>query len=146
MLGNTRWLSKVFLITWCICIDKDFVRCRKPSSAWAWQKNPKMFVLWATQGFRYFLFIFISLLLLDHSPVFCVAKRMMRAMMTMKSRETIVMRPISREVHRSFLADLGVLVSVILGTPSSTAACINSPTEFWLKWLVSWEQTNQQLF
>lgn len=39
--SNTRWLSKVFLITWCICIDKDFVRCRKPSSAWAWQKLQK---------------------------------------------------------------------------------------------------------
>lgn len=49
--------------------------------------------------------------------------------MTMKSKETIVMRPISREVQRGFLADFGGLVSVILRSPSSAAGCINSPEE-----------------
>lgn len=48
--------------------------------------------------------------------------------MTMKSKETIVMRPISREVQRGFLADLGGLVSVILRSPPATG-CINSPEE-----------------
>lgn len=49
--------------------------------------------------------------------------------MMMKSKETIVMRPISREVQRGFLADLGGLVSVILGSSPSAVSCrpINSP-------------------
>lgn len=49
--------------------------------------------------------------------------------MMMKSKETIVMRPISREVQRGFLADLGGFVSVILRSPSSAVGCINSPKE-----------------
>lgn len=67
--------------------------------------------------------------LLRHSPVFCVAKRMMRATMMMKSKETMVIRQISREVQRGFLADLGGLVSVILRSLPSGASCrpINSP-------------------
>lgn len=65
----------------------------------------------------------------QHSPVFCVAKRMMRATMMIKSKETMVMRPISSEVQRGFLADLGGLVSVILRSPPSAAGCINSPEE-----------------
>lgn len=66
---------------------------------------------------------------LQHSPVFCVAKRMMRATMMMKSKETMVMRQISREVQRGFLADLGGLVSVILRSLPSGASCrpISSP-------------------
>lgn len=66
---------------------------------------------------------------LQHSPVFCVAKRMIRATMTTKSKETIVMRPISKEVQRGFLADFGGLVSVILRSRPSAAGCINSPVE-----------------
>lgn len=41
----------------------------------------------------------------------------------------MVMRPISREVQRGFLADLGGLVSVILASPPSATGCINSPGE-----------------
>lgn len=67
--------------------------------------------------------------MMHHSPVFCVAKRMMRATIMIKSRETIVMRPISREVQRGFLADLGGLVSVILRSLPSAASCMNSPEE-----------------
>lgn len=49
--------------------------------------------------------------------------------MTMKSKETIVIRQISREVQRGFLADLGELDSVILRAPRSDASCrpIKSP-------------------
>lgn len=39
------------------------------------------------------------------------------------------MRPISREVQRGFLADLGGLVSVILRSPPSATGCVNSPEE-----------------
>lgn len=69
----------------------------------------------------------------QHLPVLCVAKRMMRATITMKSKETIVMRPISREVQRGFLADFGGLVSVILRSSPSAASCrpVNSPEGRW---------------
>lgn len=51
--------------------------------------------------------------------------------MTMKSRETTVMRQISRELQRGFLADLGAAVSVILGSLPSGARCrpVSSPEE-----------------
>lgn len=51
--------------------------------------------------------------------------------MTTKSKETIVMRPISREVQRGFLADFGGLVSGIFRSPPSAASCrpVNSPEE-----------------
>lgn len=67
----------------------------------------------------------------QHSPVFCVAKRMTRATMMMKSKETMAMRQISREVQRGFLADLGAVVSVILGSLPSGARCrpVSSPEE-----------------
>lgn len=45
----------------------------------------------------------------------------------MKSKETIVMRPISKEVQRDFLADFRELVSVIVRSPPSAASCKNSP-------------------
>lgn len=56
---------------------------------------------------------------------------MMRATMMMKSKETIGMRQISREVQRGFLADLGAAVSVILGSLPSGTSCrpVNSPEE-----------------
>lgn len=67
----------------------------------------------------------------QHSPVFCVAKRMTRATMMMKSKETMAMRQISREVQRGFLADLGAVVSVILGSLPSGTSCrpVSSPGE-----------------
>lgn len=97
-----------------------------------WQRSETDVHLGAAQVFRKLSLFLISmspLSLLQHSPVFCVAKRMMRATMTMKSKETIVMRPISREVQRGFLADFGGLVSVILRSLPSAAGCINSPDE-----------------
>lgn len=47
----------------------------------------------------------------------------------MKSKETMVMRPISSEVQRGFLADLGGLVSVILRSLPAATGCNNSPEE-----------------
>lgn len=54
---------------------------------------------------------------------------MIRATMMMKSKETMAMRQISREVQRGFLADLGAVVSVILGSLPSGASCrpVSSP-------------------
>lgn len=133
-----RWVApkNIFLITWVFFLFFTVF-------------------LGATQVFKYFSLFLISLSRLSfpqHSPVFCVAKRMTRATMMMKSKETIVMRPISREVQRGFLADLGGLVSVILRSPPSAAGCINSPEEGGrtreeeLRWLVDSQESNQQQF
>lgn len=63
----------------------------------------------------------------SHSPLLCVANRMLRAMTMTNRRHTIVMRPISSDVHRGFLIALGVF-SAIISTPSGDA-CPNSPAK-----------------
>lgn len=117
---------KYILITWRTSFDHPGF------SATVWQRSQETFFFfsWSLSEFQIFLTFsnhFSVFFFFQHSPVFCVAKRMTRATMTMKSKETMVMRPISREVQRGFFADLGGLVSVILGSPPSAAVCINSP-------------------
>lgn len=62
-----------------------------------------------------------------HSPVCWVAKRMTRATTMMKSKETTAIRATSRGVQRGFLADLGVLLSVMVSTSPCAANCMESP-------------------